>query len=228
MTTVRLLGSVDIRGAGGSELDVLLRQPKRIALLSYLAAAAPPGFRRRDTLMGLFWPESTQDQARHALSQALHVLRQELGEDAILTRGEGEVALNTDSLSCDVWAFEAAVAEGDLDRAVSLYRGPFLHGFTAKASAEFDQWMERERDRLARAYASAVRQLAEACAGRGERQEAVVWWRRLVAHDPYSTHVTLRLMEALESVGDRAGALPQADRHAEKLQEDLEAEPSPW
>jgi DNA-binding SARP family transcriptional activator/formylglycine-generating enzyme required for sulfatase activity len=177
--------------------------------------------------MGLFWPESTQDQARHALSQALHVLRQQLGEEAIVTRGEGEVALNQEAVSCDVWAFEAAVAEGDLDRAVALYRGPLLHGVAVRASAEFDHWMEGERDRLARSYARALEQLAEACAGRGEQHEAVVWWRRLVAHDPYSTHVTLRLMQALEAVGDRAGAVAQADRHAEKLQEDLDAEPSP-
>ena len=81
MITVRLLGSVDIRDAGGSERDALLRQPKRVALFSYLAAAVPRGFHRRDTLTGLFWPESTQDQARNALSQALHVLRTELGDD---------------------------------------------------------------------------------------------------------------------------------------------------
>jgi len=91
MITVRLLGSVDIHDSDGNELETLLRQPKRVALLSYLAAAVPRGFHRRDTLMGLFWPDSTQHQARHALSQALHVLRQELGEGAIVTRGEGEV-----------------------------------------------------------------------------------------------------------------------------------------
>jgi len=227
MITVRLLGSVDIRDAGGSELDTLLRQPKRVALFSYLAAAVPRGFHRRDTLMGLFWPESPQDQARNALSQALHVLRTELGEAAILTRGEGEVALNEDVLSVDVWALDAAVAAGDPESIVSLYRGPLLNGLSVKASAEFDHWLDSARDRLARVRTNALRRLAEGASERGERHEAVVWWRRLVECDPYSTHVTMSLMQALEAAGDRAGALEQAERHAELLRSDLAAEPSP-
>jgi serine/threonine-protein kinase len=227
MVMLQLLGSVDLRHPGGREFDALLRQPKRVALLSYLAAATPRGFRRRDTLMGLFWPESTQDQARHALSQTLHVLRRELGDEALLTRGEGEVDLNRHFVSCDVWAFEAALAGSDPEGAVALYRGPFLQGLSVRASAEFDQWVERERDSLACAHAKALEQLAEACAERGAHHEAVAWWRKLAEHDPYGTNVTLRLMEALDLVQDRAGALEQAERHAERLREDLDAEPSP-
>jgi DNA-binding SARP family transcriptional activator len=227
MITVRLLGSVDICDAGGNELETLVRQPKRVALLSYLAAAVPRGFHRRDTLMGLFWPESTQDQARHALSQALHVLRQEMGEAAIVTRGEGEVALSEDAVSVDVWALETALAAGDLDSVVSLYRGALLSGFAVKASAEFDQWLDAARDRLARAYADSLERLAEAATQRGARREAVAWWRRLAEHDPYRTHVTLGLMRAFEAAGDRAGALEQAERHTELLRSEFAAEPPP-
>jgi DNA-binding SARP family transcriptional activator len=177
--------------------------------------------------MGLFWPESTQDQARHALSQALHVLRQEMGEAAILTRGEGEVALSDAAISVDVWALEAALDAGDHDSVVSLYRGALLNGFAVKASAEFDQWLDATRDRLARAYSDSLEQLAEAAAKRGERREAVAWWRRLAEHDPYRTQVTLGLMRALEAAGDRAGALEQAERHTELLRAEFAAEPSP-
>jgi DNA-binding SARP family transcriptional activator/Tfp pilus assembly protein PilF/TolB-like protein len=227
MITVRLLGSVDIRDAGGNELQTLLRQPKRVALLSYLAAAVPRGFHRRDTLMGLFWPESTQDHARNALSQALHVLRHELGQAAIVTRGEGEVALSEDAVSVDVWEFETALTAGDLKSAVSLYRGPLLTGLAIKASAEFDHWLDAARDRLAQSYADSLERLAEAVAKRGERHEAVAWWRRLVEHDPYSTHVTVCLMRALDAAGDRAGAMKQAERHTALLRKELAAEPSP-
>jgi DNA-binding SARP family transcriptional activator len=177
--------------------------------------------------MGLFWPESTQDQARNALSQALHVLRRELGEGAIVTRGEGEVALSESAISVDVWALETAMAAGDLERVVSLYRGSLLSGFAIKASAEFDQWLDAARNRLARAYADSLEQLASAATERGERHEAVVCWRRSVEHDPYSTHVTMCLMRALDAVGDRAGALEQAECHTELLRAELAAEPSP-
>jgi len=227
MITVRLLGSVDIHDAGGNELQTLLRQPKRVAVLSYLAAAVPRGFHRRDTLMGLFWPESTQDQARHALSQALHVLRQEMGEGAIVTRGESDVALGSEAVSIDVWSLEDSLDAGDHERVVSLYRGPLLSGFAIKASPEFEQWLDAARDRLARAYTESLERLAEAAAERGERQEAVSWWRRLVEHDPYRTRETLCLMRALAAAGDRAGALAQAEHHTEMLRDDLGAEPSP-
>jgi len=227
MITVRLLGALDIRDAGGHELSTLLRQPKRVALLSYLAVASPRGFHRRDTLMGLFWPESTQDHARNALSQALHVLRQELAEGAIVTRGEGEVALSAAVVSVDVWDLDAAFAGGDYERAVELYRGPLLAGFSIKASAEFDQWLDGARDRLTRAYTDSLERLAEAAAERGERHEAVEWRRRLVEHHPYNTRERLCLMRSLEEAGDRAGALEQAERHAALLHSALSAEPSP-
>jgi DNA-binding SARP family transcriptional activator/TolB-like protein len=225
--TFALLGSIDVRDAGGGELSSLLRRPKRVALLSYLAAAVPRGFHSRDMLTGLFWPESTQEQARHAMSQALHVLRQELGEGAIVARGETEVALNEDVVSVDVWEFDSAVADGDHERVVSLYRGPLLNGFAIKASAEFEHWLDGARAKRARNYVNSLERLAEAAAGRGDWQEAAVLWRRLVEHDPYATHETLCLMRALEAAGDRAGALEQAEHHAALLRDDLSAEPSP-
>jgi tetratricopeptide (TPR) repeat protein len=155
------------------------------------------------------------------------VLRKELGEGAIVTRGEGEVALSESAVSVDVWALETALAAGDLERVVSLYRGSLLSGFAIKASAEFDQWLDAARDRLARAYADSLEQLAKAATERGERHEAVVWWRRLVEHDPYSTRVTMWFMRALEGAGDRAGALERAEYHTELLRAELAAEPSP-
>ncbi len=227
MVTVLLLGSEDARDEDGRALGALLRQPKRFALLAYLAAALPHGHHPRHVLMGLFWPDADPTHARHALNQALHFLRQVLGNAAVTARGMNEVALNTAVVSCDVWAFRRAMEAGHFEKAVALYRGPLLAGFSAGASVAFEQWIDAERDRLARSYATALEHLAEACRRRGERQQEIAWRYRLAEHDPYSTHVRLRLMEALDAVGDRAGALEQAARHAAKLTVDLHAEPSP-
>ena len=110
--TARLIGSVEIRDADGSELDTLPSQPKRFGLLSYLLTAQPRGFHRRDKLVGLFWPEASQDQARHSLSQALHVLRGELGEGTIRSRGDGDVAIDEATISCDAVEFELKSSRG--------------------------------------------------------------------------------------------------------------------
>src|SRR5688572_5025810 len=78
MTRLRLLGGVDLRTGAGVELRGVLAQPGQLALLAYLAAARPRGFHRRDKLIGLFWPEATQERARNALRQAVHRLRRAL------------------------------------------------------------------------------------------------------------------------------------------------------
>jgi len=47
MIELRLLGSLSLTDPGREELPAILRQPKRLALLAYLAVATPRGFHRR-------------------------------------------------------------------------------------------------------------------------------------------------------------------------------------
>src|SRR5512141_1835587 len=49
------------------------------ALLAYLAVEAGRSH-SRDALMGLFWPDSPEETARHSLRQALFSLRLALGD----------------------------------------------------------------------------------------------------------------------------------------------------
>src|SRR6476620_5610410 len=95
MIQLRLLGGLDLLDPNGrGELRSVLVQPKRLALLVYLGLAGDQRFRRRDTVVGLFWPELDAEHARGALRQALRFLRGELGPDALMTRGEEEVGVN--------------------------------------------------------------------------------------------------------------------------------------
>src|SRR5438128_11692931 len=145
---LRLLGGLDLRRGGGLRLDGLLTQPKRVALLAFLTAATPPRFHRRDTLLGLFWPELDQDHARAALRQALHGLRQGLGTDVLTSRGDEEVGIGEQRLWCDVRAFQHALEASDWSSALELYRGGLLEGFFLSDSPEFERWLEVERARL--------------------------------------------------------------------------------
>src|SRR5438034_7148659 len=88
MIELRMLGRLSLTAADGREVHTLLGQPRRFALLAYLAAATPPGFHRRDSLLALFWPELDQEHARTALRQALRVLRAALGAEAVASRGD--------------------------------------------------------------------------------------------------------------------------------------------
>src|SRR4051812_5031515 len=124
MIQLRTLGGLDLTGPGsGGELRAVLVQPKRLALLVYLALAGAHRFRRRDTLTALFWPDVDADHARGALRQALRFLRGELGPAALVNRGEEEVGVDSEALGCDVALFEAACEASEWDRALGLYRG---------------------------------------------------------------------------------------------------------
>src|SRR6266545_1700261 len=144
----RILGALNLLGADGHELKSILAQPKRVALLAYLAAVTPQRLPRRDSLTALFWPELDQEHARAALRQALHGLRQELGEGVLVSRGDEEVGLDVERLRCDVVEFERATQEGRLADAHELYRGELLEGFFIRRAIGFEQWLEDERARL--------------------------------------------------------------------------------
>src|SRR2546427_3471636 len=125
----RMLGGLNLLGAGGHELKSVLPQPKRVALLAYLAAATPKRLHRRDFLVALFWPELDQEHARAALRQALHGLRHALGEGVLVSRGDEDIGLDHEQIRCDVVEFERAAEAGRLADALDLYRGDLLEGF---------------------------------------------------------------------------------------------------
>jgi DNA-binding SARP family transcriptional activator len=88
MIRLRVLGTIDLRREDGSAIDAVLRQPKRAALLAYLAASPGGVPRRRDVIVAMFWPEADDAHARDALSAGLGFLRRNLGPGAITVRGE--------------------------------------------------------------------------------------------------------------------------------------------
>src|SRR2546428_8452877 len=94
MIEFRMLGTLSLTDAAGREVRSLLAQPRRLALLAFLAAASPRGVHRRDSLLALFWPELDQQHARAALREALHVLRAALGGEALTSRGDEEIGLD--------------------------------------------------------------------------------------------------------------------------------------
>src|SRR5687768_6687484 len=89
MIYLRTLGALELRDSQGQELRALLAQPKRVALLAYLAVASPRGFHPRDKLLALFWPEHDTEHARNSLNQSVHAIRRALGADAIVS-GTGD------------------------------------------------------------------------------------------------------------------------------------------
>ena len=225
MIQLRVLGSIELTDSSGRDLDGLRRRPKRAALLAYLAVTPGP-FHRRDRLLSVFWPELDVAHGRAALSQALHLLRGALGEAAILTRGDDEVALSGEAVWCDARAFERFLDEGRGTEALALYRGDLLDGFFIDDVAEFERWLDRERDRCRQLASRAAWLAAEERARAGDAVEAARLARRAADLLPADEAVTRRLMQFLRELGDRAAALRAYKALASQLASEFEVEPS--
>jgi DNA-binding SARP family transcriptional activator/TolB-like protein len=224
MVTLQLLGGLTLEGPDGA-LTGPATQRKRLALLALLAVA-PTQRLSREKLLAYLWPESAPGPARHQLSSALYEVRKAAGEQAILSAGE-ELRLNPAVIRTEVVDFESALEQGDHERAVALYRGPFLDGFFLSDAPEFERWVDGERERLAGCYARVLEALAEAAWDQGDFTGAAEWWKARAAHNLYDSRVALRLMQALESSGNRAGALQHAAVHEKLLREELGIELTP-
>lgn len=180
----------------------------------------------RDRAAALLWPEKDTVAARRLLNLALHVLRSALGEDVILSAGEG-LLFNPARVSCDLHDLRAAIAENRPDAVVQCCTGVLLEGFGLDDSVEFGYWLDERRRELEHAQVAALRALADQQESKGDVHGRIGTCRRLVTVDPYSSAHALALMRALEDAGDRAAAIRHAAEYAHRLRADLELEPDP-
>jgi DNA-binding SARP family transcriptional activator len=226
MIRFHTMGAVDLQGSSDEAASVL-RQPKRLGLLAYLALASPRRFHRRDSLLALFWPELDQEHARAALRRALYFLRVKLSADVLTSRGEDEVGVS-DELWCDVGALDDALASGDFDGALTLYRGALLEGLhVAGAAPEFSEWLDRERDRVRKRAAAAARSLVTRAEAEGRLADATGLAKRALELEPDDESGLRRLLGLLDRTGDRSGALRAYEEFARRMAQEYELEPSP-
>jgi serine/threonine-protein kinase len=224
MIALQTLGAVDLRN-DGKEVATILAQPKRLALLVYLATARPRGFHSRDTLLALFWPESDDERARNSLRQALHHLRRSLGEAAIPSRGDREVGVDSSFVRCDAAEFDEAIEAGRWEEALTLHRGDFLPGLFVHDSPGVERWLDDERSRRRRDSIAAAWRLAEGSERAGDAQAAERWARMAVAFDPEDDTAELRLATLVDRMRARAPAPATPSAPARPLAQPVSAAP---
>lgn len=221
-----LLGGFEARLASGTPL--LLPNNKAQALLAYLAMA-PGRPHLRDKLATLLWPSTGDEQARQSLRQALVTLRRALGTQPILFADHREVALEGASLDVDVVRFEALLADSSgaaLEAAAALYQGDLLEGIRVK-EPPFDEWLQRERERLRELARQGLLTLLTQQLGAGSAGPAIRTALRVLALDPAQEAVHRELMRLFQRQGRRGDALRQYRLCVDALQRELGVEPQP-
>ena len=222
-----MLGTLDLKGIDGRAVHSILAQPKRLALLAYLAIHTDQGA-RRDSVVALFWPELDTAHARGALRQSLRFLRRELGDGILNGNSDEALAFEPGTVWCDVAAFEQACKAGHPGQALQLYRGGFLEGcFVSGGSPELDRWIANERTRLGQLAVRAAADLAERAEREGDLPTAVQAARQAIALDPDDESAIARLIALLDRCGDRAGALSAFETFRRHVLKEYDATPSP-
>jgi DNA-binding SARP family transcriptional activator len=223
MIRLQALGGLDLdlgnAGRGAPQL-----RPRVLALLALLLGTRSRAI-SRDKVLAYLWPDSDTDHARNSLKQALFALRHRLGR-SIVHPWCGGLRLDPSMVGCDVWEFEEAISSHRLEAAAELYRGPFLDGVHVSGLAEFEHWVEDERQRLDQQFGLVLQRLACHAHAEGRFDAAVEWSRRLARRDPLSSAEAVRLMRALVAAGDPTGALDHFRRYARCVSAELGSPPA--
>ncbi len=224
---LRILGPTELRGTVESGKDGP-PPPKRLALLAYLCLETADGFRRRDQIVGLLWPELPQDAARTQLRKALSSLRETFGAEAILTRGETEVRIDSSTVWCDAVALTNHARSGEWTEALDLFRGELLEGFFVEGvGQEWEEWLEDQRRSIRREAARAAWECSRLEEHNRDWKSAAVMARRALDLTPDDENGVRRLMSILDHGGDRGGALRVYDEWRKRLDSEYGVEPAP-
>ena len=80
---LQTLGSLSLQDCSGAAIPGQGVR-RRLALLAVLAVSGHRG-RSRDSLLALFWPDASQERARHSLEQLLYAIRTSVDNAAFAT-----------------------------------------------------------------------------------------------------------------------------------------------
>jgi DNA-binding SARP family transcriptional activator len=166
-----------------------LASDKVRALLYYLALESDHAH-RRESLAGLLWPDYPERSARTNLSNALSNLRTALGAreatPPYLHVSRETIQLNVQSdHRVDATAFGELVRRQQWKEAITLYRGPFLEGFSLPDSPAFEQWALVMRERLQHEVIATLERLTAKSEARGDYAHACESARRQLELEPW-------------------------------------------
>jgi len=196
--------------------------PKTMPLLAYLLLHYGERLPREKIAFAL-WPDDSEDGARSNLRRHLYHLQR------LLPRAEAdpwiEVRASTlrwnaePPVFVDILEFlRCSDTPTQLDAARSLYTGDFLDGY-------YDDWIVAERERLREIHLENL--LRMIIVKRGERAlaAALEMSAEVFRLDPWRESALRNIMEVRLELGDRAGALSAYEQFAQRLSNELDAQP---
>jgi predicted ATPase/DNA-binding SARP family transcriptional activator len=206
----RLLGPLEV---ADDDRPIALPSAQQRLLLAMLLVAAGRTVHASALIDGL-WDDRLPTDPAAALRTQVSRLRRRLGAGAsdVITEDVGYRLVVCEGC-LDTQVFERLVAEGDVDDALALWRGPALgefadRDFAAAAAARLDElWLGARELRAANALAD------------GRVTDAVADLEALISERPERERARQSLMEALYRAGRQTDALAVFDEWRRELAE---------
>jgi LuxR family maltose regulon positive regulatory protein len=178
----------------------------------------------------IFWPEAEGDAAHSNFSTTLSRLRKFLGSDEAVDFTDGCLSLDARRCWVDAWAFERGLSAdkskgisedtvGSVEKALALYRGPFLAG-------DDEDWTISLRERLRRRFLQGLLDLGLFWEESGRWKKAVECYQRGLRVDDLAEELYQRLMSCYKELGYRGEALASYKQCERSLKRAFGVKPS--
>jgi ATP/maltotriose-dependent transcriptional regulator MalT/DNA-binding SARP family transcriptional activator len=208
-------------------------QQKPLAVLKALIALGGKEV-NEDEIMDHLWPEADGDLARQSFASALHRLRQLLGCEKAIQRQEGRLTLDDRFCWVDAWAFEACLEQAEglwkkeraesavqlLDKAMQMYRGPFLAQETGQP------WTLSMRERLRGRFLRNVEKLGKYWQQSSQWDKALDCYLKGLEVDDLAEEFYQGVIVCYQQVGRKNDALATYKRYRKILSSIPGLEPS--
>ncbi|MBZ0283483.1 MAG: hypothetical protein K8L97_22295 [Anaerolineae bacterium] len=177
----------------------------------------------RSEICQAFWPELDTDQAVNVFHVTKRRLHKALDMDVLVHDG-GYYRVNPDmSIHYDVVNFVSALMDGRDEneakrmaawqRAIDIYRGPFLQGHS-------DNWIVDRRNDFRAGYLEALTEMAHVRLDAERYEHALGLFQRALAEDNTREDIHREVMQLYARLGRRS----EAAGHYQRLAEDLKKE----
>ena len=203
---------------------IKLHSRQGLALLAYLLEQGEEVSRAQ--LIELLWAEEEAPYASGSFRVMLSKIKKILPDALEITRYT--VRLKADVMMWDTVRFMQLAQQGDLDslkQATSLYRGEFMQGFTLGGSAEFQTWLEEQRENWIESHNQIMRRLVDSLLDQRDMQRAIHHVDRWLKLEPWQERAHRQRMWLYWQTGEVDKALQHYRQYTRQLERELGAEP---
>lgn len=197
---------------------------KHFAAFVYLAVNAGRPI-SREQLAHLLWGDSSDQRARHSLSQALYGLTISIPR-LELVRNSQDVTVSHDALEVDLLTFRELVRGGRLQEAAEIPGGGFLDGFWVPGAEAFAEWQEDVAGHVRLEVLDVMTRLLDRAEQEADWANVGRYAGRIRSIDPYNEAAVRGLIRATALKRGPGAAIAEFRRFQTLLERDLGESPS--